>query len=175
MFKKILFIMFISLISIGVVAAADVGNFNVPKGFDDLGSGVFIFQSLKDHDQYLTIVPFNNHYKADYLINDSSDGYFIFLYKNNTFNYVEKSVNEQGSFEIIEVDGKKYIIDFYWRLERKRYNKELMNSTYIQWQLAVIQKIYGELVQKFCQEKGISKNEFHITRLEFSASEGENR
>ncbi|WP_407408813.1 hypothetical protein [Methanobrevibacter sp.] len=112
MFKKIFFVLFIGLISIGVVAAVDVGNFNVPEGFDDLGSGVFIFQSSKGHDQYLTIVPFNNHYKADYLINDSSDGYFIFLYKNNTFNYVEKSVNEQGSFEIIEVDGKKYIIDF---------------------------------------------------------------
>lgn len=60
----------------------------------------------------MTIVPFNDFYKEDYLINDSSDGYFIFPYKNNTFNYVEGSVNEQGSFEIIEVDGKKYIIDF---------------------------------------------------------------
>nr|WP_295162296.1 hypothetical protein [uncultured Methanobrevibacter sp.] len=112
MFKKIFLVLFIGLISIGVVAAVDTGDFNIPDEFDELGGGVFILQSFMGTDQYLTIVPFNNHYKADYLINDSSEGYFIFLYKNNTFNYVEKSVNEQGSFEIIEINGNKYIIDF---------------------------------------------------------------
>lgn len=76
------------------------------------GGGIFISHSFGSPSQTLTIVPFNDFYKEDYLINDSSDGYFIFPYKNNTFNYVEGSVNEQGSFEIIEVDGKKYIIDF---------------------------------------------------------------
>ena len=112
MFKKIFLVLFIGLISIGVVAAVDTGDFNIPDEFDELGGGVFILQSFMDTDQYLTIVPFNNHYKADYLINDSSDGYFIFPNKNNTFNYVQKSVNEQGSFEIIEINGNKYIIDF---------------------------------------------------------------
>lgn len=112
MFKKIFLVLFIGLISIGVVAAVDTGDFNIPDEFDELGGGVFILQSFMGTDQYLTIVPFDDYYKADYLINDSSDGYFIFLYKNNTFNYVQKSVNEQGSFEIVEVDGNKYIIDF---------------------------------------------------------------
>lgn len=104
--------MFISLISIGVVVAVDTSNFEIPAGFEDFGGGVFISHSFGSTSQTLTIVPFNDFYKEDYLINDSSDGYFIFPYKNNTFNYVEGSVNEQGSFEIIEVDGKKYIIDF---------------------------------------------------------------
>lgn len=112
MFKKIFLVLFIGLISIGVVAAVDTGDFNIPDEFDELGGGVFILQSFMDTDQYLTIVPFDDYYKADYLINDSSDGYFIFPNKNNTFNYVQKSVNEQGSFEIVEVDGNKYIIDF---------------------------------------------------------------
>ena len=112
MFKKIFLVLFIGLISIGVVAAVDTGDFNIPDEFDELGGGVFILQSFMGTDQYLTIVPFDDYYKADYLINDSSDGYFIFPNKNNTFNYVQKSVNEQGSFEIVEVDGNKYIIDF---------------------------------------------------------------
>ncbi len=98
--------------SMTIVAAIDVANVDVPAGFDDLGGGVFISQSFGKPDQFLTIVPFDDYYKADYLINDSSDGYFIFPYKNNTFNYIEKSVNEQGTFEIIEFEGGKYIIDF---------------------------------------------------------------
>ena len=112
MFKKIFIILFIFLISIGVVAAVETSNFEVPASFQGLGGGVYVSQSFGNSDQFLTIVPFDDYYKADYLINDSSDGYFIYPYKNNTFNYVEGSVNEQGSFEIIEVDGKKYIIDF---------------------------------------------------------------
>lgn len=105
-------ILFLCLISIGAVVAADTSDFNVPNGFDDMVGGVFILQSFGNPDQFLTIVPFDDYYKADYLINDSSDGYFIYPYENNTFNYVEESVNEQGSFEIIEFDGEGYIIDF---------------------------------------------------------------
>lgn len=112
MFKKIFIILFIFLISIGVVAAVETSNFEVPASFQGLGGGVYVSQSFGNSDQFLTIVPFDDYYKADYLINDSSDGYFIYPYKNNTFNYVEGSVDEQGSFEIIDVDGEKFIIDF---------------------------------------------------------------
>ena len=112
MFKKIFIILFIFLISIGVVAAVETSNFEVPASFQGLGGGVYVSQSFGNSDQFLTIVPFDDYYKADYLINDSSDGYFIYPYKNNTINYVEGSVDEQGSFEIIDVDGEKFIIDF---------------------------------------------------------------
>ena len=112
MFKKMFIILFSCLISIGAVVAADTSDFNVPNGFDDMGGGVFILQSFGNPDQFLTIVPFDDFYEEDYLINDSSDGYYIFPYENNTFNYVEGSVNEQGSFEIVEFGGVKYIIDF---------------------------------------------------------------
>ena len=113
MFKKIfILVIFISFLSIGVAVAANTIEVDVPAGFDDLGGNVYISQSFGKPDQFLTIVPFDDYYKADYLINDSSDGYFIYPYKNNTFNYVEGSVNEQGSFEIIEFEGEKYIIDF---------------------------------------------------------------
>ena len=113
MFKKIfILVIFISFLSIGVAVAANTIEVDVPAGFDDLGGNVYISQSFGKPDQFLTIVPFDDYYKADYLINDSSDGYFIFPYKNNTFNYIEKSVNEQGTFEIIEFEGGKYIIDF---------------------------------------------------------------
>ena len=110
MFKKVFIILFISLMAIGVVAA-DSTNFEAPQGFGDLGKGVYVLQTFGNTNQFLTIVPFD-YYKADYLINDSSDGYFIFPYENGTFNYVEESVNEQGSFEIVEFEGNKYIIDF---------------------------------------------------------------
>lgn len=37
MFKKIFLVLFIGLISIGVVAAVDTGDFNIPDEFDELG------------------------------------------------------------------------------------------------------------------------------------------
>ena len=68
---------------------------------------------------------------------------------------------------------RKYIIDIYWRYERKRYNAELMNSTYIQWQLGVIKKIYEELLQEYRSENDISEKDLHITELTFEAGEDE--
>lgn len=130
MFKKIFIILiFISFISIGAVIAGNTIDVDVPAGFDDLGGNVYISQTFGKPDQFLTIVPFDDYYKADYLINDSSDGYFIFPYKNNTFNYVEKSVNEQGSFEIIEFEGEKYIID----VSDEEINKENDFSGTYKW------------------------------------------
>ena len=40
--KKILICLILSLFLIGIVSAADLPNFTIPNGFDDIGDGVYI-------------------------------------------------------------------------------------------------------------------------------------
>ena len=114
MFKKVMFILILGLITMGVVCAAnDTISFNVPSGFEDVGDGVFVlYDSIKRPDQILSIVSFTEHDKDDYLTNDTENNYTVFTYKNGTYNFIDKSLNEKGTFEIIEIDGDKYIVDF---------------------------------------------------------------
>lgn len=115
MFKKVIFLLILGLITIGVVAAGDntTISFNVPSGFEDVGDGVFVlYDVVKKPDQILSIVSYTEHDEKDYLTNDSENNYTVFAYENGTYNFVDKSMNEKGSFEIIEINGDKFIVDF---------------------------------------------------------------
>lgn len=114
MFKKVIFLLILGLISIGAVFAADDSIiFEVPNGFEDVGDGIFVlYDMFKKPEQILSIVSYTEHDENDYLSNDTNNSYTVYAYENGTYNFVDKSLNEQGSFEIIEVDGDKYIVDF---------------------------------------------------------------
>lgn len=114
MFKKVIFLLILGLISVGVVVAAEnTITFNVPDGFEDVGDGVFVlYDSLKKPVQVLSIVSYTEHDVDDYLTNDTGNKYTVYACDNNTFNFVDGSMDEKGSFEIIEVNGTKYIVDF---------------------------------------------------------------
>lgn len=114
MFKKVVFLLILGLISVGVVFAADNATvFNVPTGFEDVGDGVFVlYDSIKKPDQILSIISYTEHDESDYLTNDSENNYTVFALENGTFNFIDKSMGEKGSIEIIEVDGAKFIVDF---------------------------------------------------------------
>lgn len=115
MFKKVVFLLILGLITMGIVIAGDNAtiNFEVPSDFEDIGDGVYIlYNAVKKPDQVLSIVAFTEHDSGDYLTNDSENNYTVYAYDNNTFNFVDGSMNEKGTFEIIEINGTKYIIDF---------------------------------------------------------------
>lgn len=113
MFKKIAVFLVLSLMMIGAVSAADITSFTAPDDFEDLGDGVYvIYDSLKNPDKILSVVNYTEHDGEDYLTNDSENNYTVFEGENNTYNFVDGSMDEQGSFELIEVDGAKFIIDF---------------------------------------------------------------
>lgn len=115
MFKKLIFLMILGLITIGVVCAEDTTKLglNVPEGFEDVGEGVFVSYDLfKRPDQILSIVSYTEKDKEDYLKNDSEIKYTVFPYGNGVYNFVDKSMNEKGSFEIIEIDGEKFFVNF---------------------------------------------------------------
>lgn len=114
MFKKVIFILILSLVTVGVVSAAeDTITFEVPSDFEDVGDGVFVlYDTFKKPEQILSIVTYTEHDEKDYLTNDSENNYTVYAYKNGTYNFVDKSMDEKGSLEIIEVGGDKYIVDF---------------------------------------------------------------
>lgn len=115
MFKKVIFLSILCLITLGVVVAGDndTVSFNVPSDFEDVGDGVFVlYDVVKKPDQILSIVYYTEHDEDDYLTNDSENNYTVFDCGNGTYNFIDKSMDEMGSFEIIEFNGDKFIVDF---------------------------------------------------------------
>lgn len=113
MIRKISLLLLFSIMIIGAVSAADQSSFKTPTDFEDLGDGVYVlYDSLKNTDEILSVVKFNQHDWDDYTRNDTSNKYVVYKDDNYTYNYTDGSVNEIGSFELIEVDGDKFIIDF---------------------------------------------------------------
>ena len=113
MIKKVIFLLVLGLVTMGIVVAAENATFNVPADFEDLGDGVYVlYDSLKKPDQILSIVSYTEHDEDDYLANDTENKYTVYACDNNTFNFVDGSMGEKGTFEIIDVNGTKFIIDF---------------------------------------------------------------
>lgn len=113
MIRKITLFLLFSIMIIGAASAADQSSFKTPDGFEDLGDGVYVlYDSLKNTDEILSVVKFNQHDWDDYITNDTSNKYVVYEDDNYTYNYTDGSVNEIGSFELVEVDGEKFIIDF---------------------------------------------------------------
>ena len=113
MFKKVFLGLILCLMLICSVSAVDTTSFTVPDDFEDVGDGVYVlYDFMKNTDQILSVVSYTEHDADDYITNDTENGYTVYEYENNTYNFVYKSMNEKGSFELIEFDGKKFIIDF---------------------------------------------------------------
>lgn len=113
MLKKVVVFLIISLMMVGAVSAVKTTDFTVPNNFEDVGDGVYvIYDSLKEPAQILSVVEHREHDADDYLTNDSENNYTVFDAGNNTYNFIDGSMNEKGSFELVEVNGSKFIIDF---------------------------------------------------------------
>lgn len=107
-----LFLLFAMMI-VGAVSAANQTGLKAPNDFEDIGDGVFVlYDSFKNADEILSIVKYNEHDWKDYTTNDTANKYEVHKDKNNTYNYTDGSVNEIGSFELVEFEGDKFIIDF---------------------------------------------------------------
>ncbi len=113
MFKKIILFLLFAMMIVGAASAANQTSFKTPANFEDLGDGVYVlYDSFKNADEILSVVKYNAHDWKDYITNDTSNKYVVHKDKNNTYNYTDGSVNEIGSFELVEVEGNKFIIDF---------------------------------------------------------------
>ena len=110
--KKILLCLILGLFLIGFASAANLPNFKMIDGFNDTGDGVFLkYGSNNKVEQTFFILEYNEHDAADYLSNDTAYGYTIYNSTNGTYNFVDKPLKEIGSIELIEFEGKRYIVE----------------------------------------------------------------
>ena len=130
MFKKIVVFLFLSLIMISAVSAIESTDFQVPANFKDVGDGVYVlYDSSKEPLQILSVVEHTEHDADDYITNDTENKYTVFDVGNNTYNFIDESIGEKGTFELIEVDGVKFIIDFAKRgIDDKNDFSETFNN-----------------------------------------------
>lgn len=113
MFKKIIIFLILIFMMVGAVSAIDSTSFTVPNDFNDVGDGVYVmYDSLKQPSQILSVIEHREHDADDYITNDTENNYTVFEGENNTYNFVDGSMNEKGTFELVEVDGVKFIVDF---------------------------------------------------------------
>ena len=116
--KKIIVCLILSLFLIGFVSAVELPKFNVPDGFNDTGDGVFIkYDSFKKPNETLAVIEYTEHDAGDYLVNDTKYGYTVYNSTNNTYNFVDKKLGEKGSIELIEIDGKRFSVESWDKLE----------------------------------------------------------
>ena len=110
--KKILICLILGLFLIGFVSAVDLPKFTLPDGFDDVGDGIFIkYDSHKKPNQTFAILEYNEHDAGDFLLNDTKYGYTVYNGTNNTYHFADEKLKEKGTVEIIELDGKKFIVE----------------------------------------------------------------
>ena len=110
--KKILLCLILGLFLIGFASAANLPNFKMIDGFNDTGDGLFLkYGSNNKVEQTFFILEYNEHDAADYLSNDTAYGYTIYNSTNGTYNFVDKPLKEIGSIELIEFEGKRYIVE----------------------------------------------------------------
>ena len=113
MFKKVIFGLILCLMLVCAVSAIDTTSFTAPDDFEDVGDGVYVLYDFAKQPKFvLSVVDHTEHDAEDYTTNDTVNGYTVYEYENNTYNFVDKSLDEKGSFELIEMDGKMFIIDF---------------------------------------------------------------
>lgn len=113
MFKKIIFGLLLTFVLIGAASAVNQTSFTAPNDFEDIGDGVHVlYDTFHNSDEVLSVVEYNKYDAKDYMTNDSENNYTVYKSQNNTFNFVDKSMDEKGSFEVIEVNGVKFIVDF---------------------------------------------------------------
>ncbi|WP_405307047.1 hypothetical protein [Methanobrevibacter sp.] len=113
MFKKLIVCLVFFLMMISAVSAVNHNDFTAPDDFKKIREDAYVlYGTLKNADELLSIVEYTEYDWNDYTHNDTEYKYTVFKGENNTFNYTDYKINEVGSFELVESQGNKYIIDF---------------------------------------------------------------
>lgn len=109
----------------GFVSAVDITSFKVPSNFEDIGSGIYVqYGPGNTPDQSIAVLSYTKYDAGDYYKNDTEYGYSTVDYKNNTTNFIDKQLKEQGTFEFIKVDGKTFIVESWFSIDDKQKDFE---------------------------------------------------
>lgn len=103
MYEKISLCLIIFLLSLTCVNAVDL---KVPEHFTKIDANHYEY-----NDFFLSIQNYTNNSNFNMFKSDPALEYSVNPYKNNT--YISHTTNEDSVFEVIEFEGKKYIIQFW--------------------------------------------------------------
>ena len=113
---KIIIATLILFITIGIVAATDINNLNMPDGWESLNDGTY--HEIGDSagggsGQNMIIQKWADSLKDEYYQNITDEEYTVMDTGNNTFMYIDDLNENAGSFEVVEIDGEKYFVNFW--------------------------------------------------------------
>lgn len=131
---KIIIGLSVLLLLIGMVSATDINNLKVPDGWKSLGDGSYHEEGDspgQGSGQNMMIQKWSDSFKDEYYQNNSDEKYSVQDTGNNTFMYIDDMNQNAGSFEVVEIDGQKYFVNF-WTVDNMDVEKIADTSLFMQ-------------------------------------------
>lgn len=113
---KIITALTILFLFIGMVSATDINNLKVPDGWKALGGGSYHEEGDspgQGSGQNMMIQKWDDSFKEEYYQNITEEQYTVTDTGNNTYMYIDDFNQNAGSFEVVEIDGEKYFVNFW--------------------------------------------------------------
>ena len=110
--KKLIIIGVLLLLTIGVATAADIDKMKMPEDFESTGGGQYRQVNRWDNGGTgfnVVIVECTDSNLQEWTTNNSDFEYSV-TKTMDIYWYTDMDI--QGVFEIVEIDGEKYIVDF---------------------------------------------------------------
>ena len=110
--KKLIIIGVLLLLTIGVATAADIDKMKMPEDFESTGGGLYRQVNHWDNGGTgfnVVIVECTDSNLQEWTTNNSDFEYSV-TKTMDIYWYTDMDI--QGVFEIVEIDGEKYIVDF---------------------------------------------------------------
>ena len=147
--RKISLAICILICTIGIVVAADVSDFKVPWGYENIGNGSYTndwenieidISSQKDIEDLEKTLENDSDLDAmseedmgsleDMFKNDTESNYTVGAGKlNNTFNYTD-GINEViGVNELVKINGENYVIEVWFSSDTKDVSMDKLFDT----------------------------------------------
>ena len=106
MFKKIAILVIFLLLSIGFVSAVDLDDFQLTDGFESDSTNL----ATDEDDFSLSVADYDKELDYDLLFKDDGD-YTVTV--GEISKYVDKTVEQTGVLEIVEIDNEQVLIEIY--------------------------------------------------------------
>lgn len=113
---KIIIGILILFLTIGIVCATDINNLKCPDGWKSLGNGNYHEEGEsagQGSGQNMKIQKWHDSLKDEYFQNNTDEKYTVIEDGNHTFMYIDDSNEDAGCFEVVEIDGQKYFVNFW--------------------------------------------------------------
>lgn len=113
---KIVTAITILFLVMGIVTATDIDNLKCPNGWEAIGGGSY--HGIGDsqgmgNGQNMMIMEYTPANCGDFFENVTDESYYVYQNDDNTYNFTDWEYgNEEGCFEVVEIDGKQYFLIF---------------------------------------------------------------